>query len=162
GARHYTIVVKTPENQRTESRYDADGKLIYREVGTRPVSRTVKDSANVEIAYDERGLATRTEYDAHPNPNKATWPDGSRPTATYDGAYSQPLTRTDELGVETTYDYDAKGNLTTLTEAVGRPEQRITTATYDAYGQRLTQTVKGATAAEDATTTWTYDAYGNV
>ena len=49
-----------------------------------------------------------------------------------------------------------------MTEAVGLPEQRVTTRTYDPYGQCLTTTLKGATAAEDATTTYGYDGFGNV
>jgi len=162
GTRHYQVTETSAEGKQTSSTYDADGKLIEQEIGTRRVSHLVKDSANVEISYDERNLPTRTEYDANHNPIKVTYPDGSSTSATYDGAHSLPLTRTDELGVVTKYDYDASGNLTTLTEALGLPEQRITTATYDSYGQRLTQTVKGTTPSEDATTTWTYDDYGNV
>lgn len=161
GSRQYTVVTTSPEGQRTAARYDADGKLRSEEVGTRSTTTLVKDGANVEITTDERGLRTRTEYDANHNAVKVTYPDGATTTATYDGAFSLPLTRIDELGVATTYQY-AKGNLTTMTEAVGRREQRITTATYDVHGQRLTQTVKGASPAEDATTTWTYDAFGNV
>ena len=166
GTRQYDIKETSPDGKLSYSRYDADGKLVEQTIGSsgggRTVSRTVKESANVDIAYDERNLPTRTEYDANRNPIKVTYPDGSSTTATWDARYSLPLTRTDELGVKTTYEYDAKGNLTTLTEAAGLPEQRTTTATYNAMGQRLTQTVKGQTPADDATTTWTYDAYGNV
>jgi len=166
GSRQYTAVETSPEGKHTESTYDADGKLIRQELGTgsniRVVSRTIKDSATVDIEYDERNLPTRTEYDANRNPIKVTYPDGSTTSATYDGAHSLPLTRTDELGVVTKYEYDTNGNLTTLTEAFGLPEQRVTTNAYDALGQRTTQTVKGETPADDATTTWTYDAYGNV
>jgi len=166
GSRQYTAVETSPEGKHTESTYDADGKLIRQEIGTgsniRVVSRTIKDSATVDIEYDERNQPTRTEYDANRNPIKVTYPDGSTTSATYDGAHSLPLTRTDELGVITKYEYDTNGNPTMLTEAFGLPEQRVTTYTNDPLGQRLTQTVKGETPADDATTTWTYDAYGNV
>lgn len=162
GTRQYEIKETSPEGRQTYSRYDASGKRLQQEAGTRLTYRVIKDAANVDIEIDERGLRTRTEYDANRNPVKVTWPDGATTTTTWDGRYSLPLERTDELGVVTKYAYDAKGNLVTLTEAVGLPGQRVTTATYDAYGQRLTQTVKGATPADDATTTWTYDAAGNV
>ena len=144
------------------SRYDAAGRLIRQEVGGRLLSRLNRDGAAVDISTDQRGLVTRTEYDANHNPIKVTYPDGSTTAATWDARFSLPLTRTDALGVVTKYEYDDQGNLLTLTEAVGEPEQRITTATYDTYGQRLTQTAKGETPDEDATTTWTYDAFGNV
>lgn len=166
GSRQYTAIETSPEGKHTESTYDADGKLIRQELGTgsniRVVSRAIKDSATVDISFDERNLPTRTEYDANRNPIKVTYPDGSTTSATYDGAHSLPLTRTDELGVVTKVEYDTNGNPTTLTEAFGLPEQRVTTYTYDPLGQRLTQTIKGETSADDATTTWTYDAYGNV
>jgi YD repeat-containing protein len=162
GTRQYDVTVTTPEGKVEVGRYDAEGKLLRQETGTRLVTRVVKNSANVDISYDERGLPTRTEYDANRNPIKVTYPDGSTTSATWDARFSLPLTRTDELGVTTSYDYDSQGNLLTMTEASGLPEQRITTATYDVVGQRLTQTVKGATPQEDATTTWTYDAHGNV
>lgn len=162
GTRQYEIKETSPEGRQTYSRYDASGKRLQQEAGTRLTYRVIKDAANVDIEVDERGLRTRTEYDANRNPVKVTWPDGATTTTTWDGRYSLPLERTDELGVVTKYAYDAKGNLVTLIEAAGLPEQRVTTATYDAYGQRLTQTVKGATPADDATTTWTYDGAGNV
>ncbi len=44
----------------------------------------------------------------------------------------------------------AKGNLTKKTEAVGLPEQRVTTYTYDQYGERLPMTRKGLLAPNDS------------
>jgi len=172
--RVYTTVETSPTNVRTETRYDANGKVMYQQIGTRVVSQRVKDGSNVEIEIDERGLQTRTVYDTRRNPTQVTYPDGTTTSATYDAIYGNVTSRTDELGIQTQYAYDAKGNLTKLTEAVGYPEERITTYTYDSQGQRLTQTIKGlpipegttpgpnATQYQDATTTWTYDANGNV
>lgn len=172
--RVYTTVETSPTNVRTETHYDVRGKVIYQQIGTRTVNSMVKDGSNVEISIDERGLQTRTVYDTLRNPIQVTYPDGTTTSTTYDPLFNNVTSRTDELGVQTKYEYDAKGNLKELTEAVGYPEQRTTTYTYDQYGQRLTQTIKGMpiptgvtpgpddTQYQDATTTWTYDQYGNV
>ena len=177
----YTIVEKDPapssdaaSGVRIESHYDANAKMIYRMVGTRILQQLVKDGTTVEITIDERGLQTRVTYDSQHNPVAVVYPDGSAVSTTYDGVFSNVTSRIDENGVQSKFQYDAHGNLVTKIEAFGKPEQRITTYTYDSYGQRLTQTVKGLpvpqgvtpgpndTQYQDATTTWTYDAYGNI
>jgi RHS repeat-associated protein len=57
-------------------------------------------------------------------------------TFTYDPVYSQIATVTDPLGVghTTTFGYDAKGNLTTITNALNK----VTTITVNTQGQPLT------------------------
>lgn len=163
GKSQYTVVKKTPGNMQTTTRYDADGHVVHREIGTRVIKDMLHDGPNIDIAVDERGLRTRIEYDSYRNPIQVTYPDGSVVKTTYDGTYNLPLTQTDELGVKSLYEYDTRGRLLRHTEAVGLTEQRVTEYSYDpTTGQRLTETVHGATPDEDATTTWTYDDYGNV
>lgn len=160
--REYTVVIRTPENRRTERRYNADGRVLKEEAGDRVTRQLIKDGDYVDIVIDERGGRTRTEYDANRNPVKVIHPDGGQTRSKYDGTYGNLLEHTDERGIQSKYEYNAKGRLTKRIEAVGLPEQRITEYTYDARGQRVSQTVKGQSSEQDATTTWEYDAYGNV
>jgi len=75
--------------------------------------------------------------------------------------FSNITKMTDEIGVITTYEYDAKGNRTKMTEATGLPEQRVTEYSYDQYG-RITQIKQlGDAVTQEAITSFTYDAYGN-
>ena len=71
-----------------------------------------------------------------------------------------------------TFAYDSRGNLTTKTEASGRPEQRVTTYTYDA-ASRLTKVSAGTlsyyasgtvagTTSDEVAETLVYDRRGNV
>ena len=161
-ALRYTTTVKFPGGRTVIGVYDALGRQRQQTVGTRFVSTMTRDGDRTEMIADERGLITRTVFDGNWNPILVTYPDGTNVSAVYGSVYSNPLTRADEAGTQTAYQYDAHGNLTQMTEAVGLPEQRVTTYTYDQYGQRLTATRKGATSADDATTTYTYDNYGNV
>ena len=73
-------------------------------------------------------------------------------------------------GIKTTYDYDARGNPTRVTEALGTPEQRITETSYDGHGQALTVTRKGGSISlpngssvtiPDATLQTQWDSRGN-
>ena len=161
-AQRFTVTQKFPGGRTVTGVYDVLGRLRQQTVGTRIVSTMTRDGDRTEMIADERGLVTTTVFDGAWNPIKITYPDGTSVTATYDSVYSNVLSRTDEAGTQTTYQYDAKGNLTQMIEAVGFPEQRTTTYTYDPFGERLTTTRKGATLADDATTTYTYDSYGNV
>lgn len=142
--------------------YDFEGKLIKREEGNRLVSQMLRDGPFVDIDINERNLRTVTERDANRNPTRIRYPDGAEVRMVYEPLFNYITERTDEAGTKTAFEYDAKGNLLRQIEAVATDVERITEFTYDTFGQRLTRTVKGATAAEDATTTWTYDAHGNV
>ncbi len=62
-------------------------------------------------------LTTQYEYDSRGNRTKITLPDGSTQTWTYDAAFSQPTSFTDELGRQTTYVVSAtNGNTTSTTQ----------------------------------------------
>jgi RHS repeat-associated protein len=167
-ARQYTTTAKYPGGRRTEQTYDIEGRMLGAEVGIRKTSQLNRISPFEEETADERGLVTKSLYDASRNLLKVTYPDGSSVTNTYDANYSLPLTRIDEAGVKTIYEYDAKGNMTKMTEAQGLPEQRVTSFTYDSYGQGLTQKVEAKTASgslpatPEAITTYTYDTLGNL
>ena len=157
----YTVTQKFPGGRQVTSVYDREGWLLQKTIGQRLVYTMVRDGDRVELITDERGLTTRVEYDGARNPIKITYPDGTNVTTTYDNVYSNPLTRLDEIGTLTNYQYDIKGNLLTLTEAVGSPEQSVTTYLYDAYGQQTAISRKGPTPPEDAVATLAYDTYGN-
>ena len=161
-ARQFTLTMVTPAGVRTVGVYNLAGRLLQQTVGNRIVAKLGFDINNVEISADERGLLTTVQYDSARNPLSVSYPDGTKVTTTYDAVYSKPLLNTDEAGVQAKYEYDGKGNLLTMTAALGLPEQRITIYTYDQYGQLLSTTRKGATSGDDATVGFAYDTYGNV
>ncbi|MBI3898836.1 MAG: LysM peptidoglycan-binding domain-containing protein [Gammaproteobacteria bacterium] len=84
-----------------------------------------------------------------------------------------PINSVDATGaakqVKNTYDYDAFGNRTTTTEAVGLPEVRTTTYTYNKRGQLKTKALASVsvyksdwtTATVTPTETYDYDDRGN-
>src|SRR5690606_12146766 len=53
--REYTVVIRSPENRRTERRYNVDGQLLFEQVGDRVTTRVQKDGDFVDTLTDERG-----------------------------------------------------------------------------------------------------------
>lgn len=160
--RQFSTLITHPGGRKVIEVHDLEGRLLQKSHGSRLVHQLERDGPRIETTFDERGLATRVEYDELHQPVQTTYPDGTRVVNRYEPIHHRLAQRTDEAGVETRYDYDERGNLTQLTEAYGRPEARLTTYTYDTLGQMLTQTVKGATPADDATATFSYDDHGNL
>lgn len=172
--RIYTTVEISPSGVRQETRYDARGRILSKQIGNRVVQSAVKDSKYVRIELNERGGQTRIVYDVNRQPLEIQYPDGTKITNTYTAKYNQLASHTDALGNQTVYQHDSMGNLVQVTQAVGKPEQRIITFQYNQVGECLSATLKGLippagvtpdpsdTRYQDATFTWTYDAMGNM
>jgi RHS repeat-associated protein len=121
----------TPNRHQTVQHYDPDGNLdsVTDADGHTTTYSYDADSEQTSIHRSD-GSTLRTDY----------WPDGTihdqydaanQPTTyTYDGL-GQLSAVTDPLGRTTQYRYDANGNLITLTDPTGR----TTTRSYDAAGQ---------------------------
>jgi RHS repeat-associated protein len=72
-------------------------------------------------------------------------------------ARGRVIGKTDWENNTTRFDYDARGNITTITEASGTPQQRVKTITYDA-----TWNLPDLITEPGRTTDYAYDAYGRV
>src|SRR5207248_1657255 len=102
-------------------------------------------------------------------------PDGATTRYTYDPATLTVSSRTDPNGNVTTFQYDARGNRTKMTDALGHvttytyepvfnmmtsmtdPRGRTTTYAYDAHSNRIQETDRLGQIR-----TWAYDPHGNV
>ncbi|WP_226662909.1 RHS repeat-associated core domain-containing protein [Microbulbifer aggregans] len=151
----------------SENKTAKDVAKQYRYAGTTQLVANANDAPVrilSSVTTDARGLETKRYYDTFRNVTRTENPDGTYTTTEWNTVLTLPLKERDERGFITEYEYDSKGNLLTLTEAVGTADQRITRYTYDAYGQLKTQITGESTAANTAlaTTSWEYDDYGNV
>jgi len=158
----YYVRVTEISGQITETWYDKRGQQIRRAVNGVDEQLLTKDVGNTQIITDRRGLKTTYERDAWDNVTKIIYPDGSSESTVYDYRFDLPKQKTDALGRVTRYEYDAKGNLLKMTEAVGTPLARATEYSYDAYGQRLTEKRVGDANTPDALTQYAYDDFGNL
>jgi len=103
------------------------------------------------MTYNENGKLLRVSY-----------PDGVARTYEYNGPYGTLSRMVDEAGAITLYGRDAKGNATSIVEAVGTALARTTINEYNELGL-LTRTVqKGGTQAVDSAVSFTYDDQGNI
>ncbi len=145
----------------TEYGYDAAGRLtavtgpprivendgVPAETGNRPVTRTGYDAfGDATESQDPLGNLTRVAFDAVGRPTRATMP-------TYTPPGGSPVTPTVAFG------YDPLGNLTAVTDALGRS----ITFRYDALGRRASQVDPQVTGqAGPGTWTYGYDAAGEL
>ena len=164
--KEYTAEQIDELGKNTTEVYDNGGKLLSRSInGDLVLTRQYGEKNSYIRSTDERNLTTTVTNNEAGKPTRITHPDGSVETYTYDNTFNKPLTYINQLGVETQWTYDNKGNATTRIDAVGKPEQRFNSWTYDQYGQVMSYTVSGEqnpTEEEKITTTYTYDANGNV
>lgn len=144
-----------------ETWYDEDGMAIRVDSNAKTIQTTQKDGRSI-IIMDARGNKTVNEYDEWNNLTKVTYADGTYTAYQYDPSNSNILSGTNERGVTNKREFDGKGNLIRVTEAVGRPEQRVTEYTYDAYGNRTSAKRLGNAVTAEAVTSYTYDDKGNV
>ncbi|MBI3560334.1 MAG: RHS domain-containing protein [Gammaproteobacteria bacterium] len=160
----YYTQEKTTGGRITETWMTLDQQLLRKDLNGKTVETHVPETPHVRsrTATDARNLTTTQALDEWGNITKTTYPDGTTTSTTYDPVYSNPLTTTTELGVITKFEYDPKGNLLRMTEALGLPEQRMTEYTYDQYGQRKTVKRLGDAVTQEALTQYEYDTYGNL
>ncbi len=122
---------------------------------------TATDALGNTESYTYNSLGQKTSYT---NKLKATWtytydeagrlasetsPAIALASVTIDANGNLQSDTTVQAGIVTRMTYDGQGNLRSRTEAVGRPEQRVTQYEYDALG-RLTKTIYPPTAIYNA------------
>lgn len=109
-------------------------------------------------SLDAAGNRTDYGYDALQRRVQTRFPevDGQRSSvyAGYD-SLGRHISDTNELGIVTAYGYDLMGSLTSVTNALGTPDQTVTRYEYDENGHRLRQI-----DALGRTTRFEYDALG--
>ncbi len=142
--------------------YDASGRLIK---ATDPLGNfeeyTYDTNHNMISVKDKRGnLMVVNEYDVNARVKKQTYPDSTTATLAYtlNGAGKVAQTDiTDERGVIKRIAFNANGFSTSITRAVGKPEQQITTYNRDS----VTNLVNSETDALNRVTAYQYDTQGN-
>ncbi len=108
--------------------------------------------ARMEIHTNARGFATRTTRNEFEQVVQIDQPDGTTIKRAYSALNLQMTEETDEVGVKTQYQYDAKGNLLKKTEAVSTPVERVTEYQVNSLGQTVKLTRKGRTEANGTVT----------
>jgi RHS repeat-associated protein len=167
----------------TETRYDAAGRAVKVSAASDVLGKdaqgqpTVVQSVWTETEYDADGravatlhadgTATQVTYDAEGRKASETDALGRVTAFGYDDKSGRLTSVTqpevpDHLGVKTSpvtkYGYDPYGNLTSITDALGR----VTTFTFNAYGQQTSRVLPFDDPAERVFETKTYDGFGNL
>ena len=138
--------------------HDRSGKLLRLVTNGRIDVNVQRDpAARAESRTNARGFTTRFTKNEFERIVRVDYPDGVNRQLSYSSSNLRLTEAIDEAGIKTQYDYDAKGNLLKMTEAVGTPDQRVTELLVNALGQTIQVTRKGRTEANSVVTpnaTW--------
>lgn len=144
------------------------GKLVRQTVNGRTDKEIRYDTgARSEINTNARGFVTRTTRNEFDQVVEVAYPDGGTLKRTYSALHLKMTEAIDELGINTQYQYDSKGNLLKTIEAAGTADERTTEYTRNSLGQLTSLTRKGRTEANgtvtpDATWQLSYDDQGQI
>lgn len=130
--------------QVTEHTYDEATRRLTQRVVSSPIGDTVRTAyeydrvlGTVTAVFDPADRARTeiaTEYDAHGNPTRVTYPDGSGIEHRYD-EHGRRIGTTDVAGNTTSLAYDDAGRLTeTVQRDAGGDELARTSTSYDRLG----------------------------
>ena len=129
------------------------GKLVRMVVnGRTDVEVRYDTAARAETMTNARGFATKITHSEYDQVAQVDYADGSLVKGSYSAANLMPTEETDEVGVKTQYQYDAKGNRRRLIEAAGTADERVTEYQVNSFGQPTRLTRKGRTEANGTVT----------
>ena len=149
---HLTTVLFDRTGAAWRSVHNAAGNPIEKTSPLGETTTTTWVAQQPTSSSDGRGFTTSMQYDTLGNLLKRTAPDGRIDTMTYDTTFNHVLTKTSSGLPNVINTYDTAGRLKTRNAGLG-----VTTYNYDPKGQLSTVVEPGP-----ATTTFGHDAAGNV
>lgn len=152
GSIREAIFDNTEDTPTTTPEYEfrIDGNSITRRYGSGTFIRIV----------DTNGEETTYERDQYQQTTKATHPDGTTEQWIYSADSRYLKAYVDRKGIRTEWEYDDKGRVTEIRQAVGLPEQKTVRYSYPDLKTRIV-TTSGDQYTADLTITEKYDEYGN-
>ena len=125
GTKETYVRITTPGGAIREIWYNRDGEPTRVDLNGRTIEKIARDGRDL-IITDEKGRATRKNYDEWDNLTRVLYPDGTFVSYEYEHTFSRRIRETDENGIATAYVYDDIGNMIQKIEAVDTADERIT------------------------------------
>src|SRR5690606_25548230 len=150
---------------RVEERwYDQEGVLLEVRVDGLLVQKTTESAQGYNRIRQRQFVGGRTltqTYNQNGKLIKVVRNDGSYESAEYAGPYQKISSHRAANGKLSSFEYDDKGNLIRMTEAVGTALQRVVEFAYDQYGQRIRINYPADALTQAASYEIEYDNHGN-
>lgn len=172
---HAIVTIRSTSGVEEIRQYNQTGRLVRKEIGGLEIFNQL-DSNNEILKTDKNGNQSSRQYDGYFNTTKIVNTDGSSKSYQYKtisstlglssvtakSILSLKTQETDERGVVTRYEYDAKGNLIRETQAADTDDASVTEYAYDPNGNLLELKQVGDAVTQEAVWAYEYDNYGNV
>ncbi len=153
--------VQDPANDVTSYAYDSQGDKIAE---VNPLGETTgyayDANGDVIAVTNEIGSVSSSTYNLFGEPLVSIDVLGNGTTNAYD-AYGNLLSVTNALNIVTAYGYDSMGDQIAVTNAVGLPEQVVVLNAYDQFGNLTNTVTSNAQGVTLNSAGYTYDANGN-
>jgi RHS repeat-associated protein len=151
-----STTITDPLGRKTEKRFNASGYVIGEtdSLGqSARVERGIGDNLPISITGPCGCVEATRQFDDRGNVLSSTDQLGHTIRTEYDPVFNRPTKTIDELGHETRYSYDSKGNVLSMTNALSQ----TTSYTYDQFGE-----LESVTDALGHTIGMEHDTYGNL
>jgi RHS repeat-associated protein len=161
GARILTVAYDNQDRVTSSSKANGAENVTIAYPGT--YLREVTNSLGVKTSYQLDLLHGIFTVGSMTGPGCTSCGENSNTNYLYD-ARLQIIEATDANEVKTSYVYDASGNPTSITKALGTPLASVTTKTYDPVTNRVATISRPSVAnpGQQTVTTMDYDTHGNL
>jgi len=170
---HNLITVTDPLGNKSTYTYDGNGNKTSSTYPATPTAANPTPNTTSYTAYNQYSEPTQTtdelgnvrtfNYDGNFLPQSVTDASGTLASFIFNsnstlaaGAIGSDISVNPALASQ--FNYDAYGNMTSRTDALGR----TTTYVYNALGQKASMTLPAVSSSTSTTTSYTYDALGNL
>ena len=147
-----------------ESTYNSDGLLIGQKIENVLVRKATEVRQGIykyRTLTDASGNRIKQTLDQNGNILTVERNDGAIEQAQYNGPFNKISQHTNSQGAVTEFNYDAKGNILSVTQAVGTALSRTAQYQHDDFGQLIKVTYLGGNNTQEASYQISYDNKGN-
>lgn len=158
--KQFSITITAANGEKITTEYDSKGRKLKQTINDNLTEFYQRETLNNEVKFtNERGLNTTIQYNESNFPTKIVYPNGASEFYEYNKS-NKLIKITNINGLVVTFDYDNLMRPKEIIFALGKPEQRKISFSYDNYGQQIAAIISDGNKTIELQKT--FDRYGNI